>query len=175
MARSVALVANWWNLFVRLADPEHHREAITSRPLLLTVIGRANPARRAYHPPRQQPAWATRLGATGVRPHRRLLRRVASNRRAVDTTGSMVSDPQRGTDEVPPRTPTCATTANSDHRGHSHGLTNTRIDRRRLKPTAGFRMMPSSFSIATRSSVKKGREKTDMGSTFRRRQYDRSP
>jgi hypothetical protein len=40
MARSVALVVNWWNLFVRLADPDHHREAITSRPLLLTAIGR---------------------------------------------------------------------------------------------------------------------------------------
>lgn len=40
MARSVALVANWWNLFARLADPDHHREAITSRPLLLTAIGR---------------------------------------------------------------------------------------------------------------------------------------
>src|ERR1700761_2349415 len=34
MARIVALVFNWWNLFVRLADPDHHREAITSRPLL---------------------------------------------------------------------------------------------------------------------------------------------
>jgi hypothetical protein len=30
----VALIYNWWSLFVRLADPEHHREAITSRPLL---------------------------------------------------------------------------------------------------------------------------------------------
>jgi len=40
MARCVALVANWWNLFARLADPDHHREAITSRPLLLTAIGR---------------------------------------------------------------------------------------------------------------------------------------
>ena len=40
MARSVALVANWWNLYVRLADPDHHREAITTRPLLLTAIGR---------------------------------------------------------------------------------------------------------------------------------------
>ncbi len=40
MARSVAPVANWRNLFVRLADPDHHREAITSRPLLLTAIGR---------------------------------------------------------------------------------------------------------------------------------------
>jgi hypothetical protein len=40
MARCVALVFNWWNLFVRLADPDHHREAITSRPLLLQAIGR---------------------------------------------------------------------------------------------------------------------------------------
>ena len=40
MAGTVALVFNWWNLFVRLADPDHHREAITSRPLLLSAIGR---------------------------------------------------------------------------------------------------------------------------------------
>lgn len=40
MARFVALIFNWWNLFVRLAEPDHHREAITSRPLLLTAIGR---------------------------------------------------------------------------------------------------------------------------------------
>jgi hypothetical protein len=40
MARFVALVFNWWTLFARLADPDHHREAITSRPLLLTAIGR---------------------------------------------------------------------------------------------------------------------------------------
>src|SRR6516164_400588 len=40
MAGCVALVFNWWNLFVRLADPAHHREAITSRPLLLQAIGR---------------------------------------------------------------------------------------------------------------------------------------
>jgi len=31
MAGYVALVFNWWNLFVRLADPNHHREAITRR------------------------------------------------------------------------------------------------------------------------------------------------
>src|SRR5437773_8528518 len=35
MARFVALVYNWWNLFVRLANPHKHHEAITSRPLLL--------------------------------------------------------------------------------------------------------------------------------------------
>ena len=36
MARFVALVFNWWTLVARLADPDHHREAITMRPLLLT-------------------------------------------------------------------------------------------------------------------------------------------
>lgn len=39
-ARMVALIYNWWSLFMRLADPDHHREAITSRPLLLSAIAR---------------------------------------------------------------------------------------------------------------------------------------
>ncbi|MBV8574715.1 MAG: transposase, partial [Acetobacteraceae bacterium] len=40
LAGTVALVYNWWSLFARLAEPEHHREAITSRPLLLSAIAR---------------------------------------------------------------------------------------------------------------------------------------
>jgi hypothetical protein len=40
MAGCVALVFNWWSLFARLAEPDRHREAITSRPLLLQAIGR---------------------------------------------------------------------------------------------------------------------------------------
>ena len=39
-ARMVALVYNSWNLFVRCAQPERAREAITSRPLLLHAVGR---------------------------------------------------------------------------------------------------------------------------------------
>ncbi len=35
MACMVALVDNWWTLFVRLAQPHKHFEAISSRPLLL--------------------------------------------------------------------------------------------------------------------------------------------
>lgn len=38
MARIVALVCNWWNVFARLADPSEHMEALTSRPVLLQVI-----------------------------------------------------------------------------------------------------------------------------------------
>ncbi len=40
MARMVALIYNWWNLFVRLAIPNKHHEAITSRPLMLSSVGR---------------------------------------------------------------------------------------------------------------------------------------
>ena len=40
MARMIALFYNWWSLFVRLAIPDKHAEAITSRPLLLHSIGR---------------------------------------------------------------------------------------------------------------------------------------
>lgn len=39
-ARMVAQVYNWWNLFVRCAEPDRPREAITSRPLLLHAVGR---------------------------------------------------------------------------------------------------------------------------------------
>ena len=40
IARLIALVYNWWNVFTRLARPDIHMEAITSRPLLLHAIGR---------------------------------------------------------------------------------------------------------------------------------------
>lgn len=39
-AWTVALVYDWWSLFVRCADPQRAREAITSRPLLLYSVGR---------------------------------------------------------------------------------------------------------------------------------------
>jgi hypothetical protein len=37
-ARMLALFYDWWNIFVRLVDPDLHREAITSRPLFLSAI-----------------------------------------------------------------------------------------------------------------------------------------
>ena len=71
MARLIALVYNWWTLFGRLADPDHHREALTSRPLLLHGI-----ARQTRH------AGQTRLTITashGRRHHAVLaLRRIAT-------------------------------------------------------------------------------------------------
>ena len=44
MARINALIYNWWTVFMRLAVPEKHAEAITSRPLALQGI-----ARRTQH------------------------------------------------------------------------------------------------------------------------------
>lgn len=40
MARIIAQVYLWWHVFVRMADRDHHREAITSRPTLLHSIAR---------------------------------------------------------------------------------------------------------------------------------------
>jgi hypothetical protein len=40
VARLIALVYNWWTLYVRLADPDHHHEALTTRSLLLNAVGR---------------------------------------------------------------------------------------------------------------------------------------
>lgn len=42
MARLIAIVANWWNVFCRLACPDSHREAITSRPAFLNIMGRVS-------------------------------------------------------------------------------------------------------------------------------------
>lgn len=40
MGNMVALVYNWWSLYGRMFDGEHHREAITSRPALLGGVAR---------------------------------------------------------------------------------------------------------------------------------------
>lgn len=39
MAKNVALIYNWWSLFVKLSFPNKHAEAITSKPLMLNSIG----------------------------------------------------------------------------------------------------------------------------------------
>ena len=40
MAQMMALIYNWWTLFARCVNPDNHMEAITSRPILLSSIGR---------------------------------------------------------------------------------------------------------------------------------------
>jgi len=40
IARMIALVYNWWSLFIRLVEAEKHYEAIVSRPLLLHGVSK---------------------------------------------------------------------------------------------------------------------------------------
>lgn len=39
-AKFIALIYDWWTIFVRLIEPNHHREAVTTRPLLLSAVGK---------------------------------------------------------------------------------------------------------------------------------------
>ena len=57
-ARAVALIYNWWSLFVRLANPQSRREAITSRPWLMSSVGR-----------RTEHAGQTTITLTGLHAH----------------------------------------------------------------------------------------------------------
>jgi hypothetical protein len=57
-ARAVALIYNWWSLFVRLAHPQARREAITARPWLMAAIGR-----------RTEHAGQTTITLTGLHAH----------------------------------------------------------------------------------------------------------
>jgi len=65
MARNTALIYNWWSLFARLAIPERHAEAITSRPLLLEAVGQQTRHGRQTH-----------LMLTSIHGNHRQLRRI---------------------------------------------------------------------------------------------------
>ncbi len=88
MARLIALIYDWWSLFVRLADPERHREAITSRPLLLHGV-----ARQTWH------AGQTRLTVTSHHGRREAvaaaLRRIAGFFRALTQNAEQLSAEDR--------------------------------------------------------------------------------
>jgi hypothetical protein len=68
MARMVALIYNWWTLFVRLAQPHKHFEAISSRPLLLHGV-----ATHTHH------AGQTRLTVTSLHAKRSAIQTVLMN------------------------------------------------------------------------------------------------
>jgi len=74
-ARAVALIYNWWSLFVRLASPEARREAITSRPWLMSSVGR-----------RTEHAGQTTITLTGLHAHfgkaRQVLMRISAQLQA---------------------------------------------------------------------------------------------
>jgi hypothetical protein len=68
-ARLVALFYVWWNIFVRLAEPDWHREAITSRPLPDKRRSRSRACTPARFPPR--PRFAGSRRSCGAWPQMR--------------------------------------------------------------------------------------------------------
>ena len=86
-ARLLALFYDWWNIFVRLAEPDLHREAITSRPLFLSAI-----ATRTRHA-RQTTIRVTSSHAK-ARPTARALEAVAKFLRSLAENAEQLARPQ---------------------------------------------------------------------------------
>ena len=86
-ARLNALVYDWWNVFVRLADPHRHREAITGRPLVLSAI-----ATRTRHA-RQTTIRVTSSHAK-AKPVARALEAVAAFLRGLAESAEQLARPQ---------------------------------------------------------------------------------
>ena len=88
MARMVALVYNWWTLFVRLAQPHKHFEAISSRPLVLHGV--------ATHTPH---AGQTRLTITSLHAKQSAIQAVLTNLAGflstLNTTAEQWTDAER--------------------------------------------------------------------------------
>ena len=88
MARMVALVYNWWTLFVRLAQPHKHFEAISSRPLLLHGV-----ATQTKH------AGQTRLTITSTHAKQSVIQGVLTNLTgflaSLKATAEQLTDTQR--------------------------------------------------------------------------------
>ena len=91
-ARLVALFYDWWNTFVRLADPSLHREAVTGRPLFLSAI--ATRTRHAANDhPRDQFARQGQARRQGARGRRRIPAKPGQKCGAVDGPAKMAGDP----------------------------------------------------------------------------------
>jgi hypothetical protein len=88
MARLIALIYNWWTLYSRLADPDHHHEALTTRSLLLNAV-----ARQTRH------AGQTRLTVTSNHGRREQvkasLQRIAKFLAELKKTAEQLTDAER--------------------------------------------------------------------------------
>ena len=84
MARFIALIYNWWSLFVRLAEPGKHLEPITSRRLLLSAI--AERTRHARQTTLRVASSHAKAGCVARREGLRKLDRVESRERQARVT-----------------------------------------------------------------------------------------
>jgi len=87
MARHTALFYNWWSLFTRLAIPERHAEAITSRPLLLHAVGKETRHSGQVHLTLTSVHGAWRRARERVTALAAFLRRVQTNAEQLDWAG----------------------------------------------------------------------------------------
>jgi hypothetical protein len=101
MAGMVALISNWWSLFVRLAGPDHHREVITSRPLLLHAVARQSRHAGQTRLKGQLDARQGQGRGPGAAADRQLLRRPQTKCGAVERPRALVPDPVTGAHQVP--------------------------------------------------------------------------
>jgi len=90
MGRIIALVYNWWTIFMRLGIPDKHAEAITSRPLALHGI-----ARQTRHG-NQTTVEITSTHAEGSKIAQ-ILTKVSGFLKAIKTTAEQLTQEQRWT------------------------------------------------------------------------------
>ena len=138
-ARLVALFYDWWNIFVRLAEPDWHREAITSRPLLLHAI-----AERVRHA-RQTTIKIASTHARSV-PAAHALRAVAAFLRGLVGSAEQLTDlqrwrenPRQGLQNLPQRPP-LAISAAAEAGVTQPAVEKTRSSEMTRPPTAAFRI-----------------------------------
>ena len=125
MARLIALIYNWWSLFVRLADPrspprgDHQPAASASRDCPPDPPRRSDPADGDIEP------WAAEGGGRGFAADHRLLPDPGAKCGAVERRGSLAPDPGGSAEEVPPWPPAGASALAPTASGRAGGLKST--------------------------------------------------
>jgi len=89
MANFIALVYNWWNLYLRFYDEEHHREAIRPRPILMSGGRPAGQKRRAANRQSQRPARKRRHYRLGRHTHQQRVAAHSSHHGAMERRATL--------------------------------------------------------------------------------------
>ncbi|MDF0677475.1 MAG: hypothetical protein P0120_24525 [Nitrospira sp.] len=84
----VALIYNWWTLFVRLAQPHKHCQAIASRPLLLHGVA-------THHPTPDTRASRSPACTPSARPSNEVLTNLAGFLRTLKAPAEQWTDADR--------------------------------------------------------------------------------
>ena len=138
-ARLIALFYNWWNIFVRLADPTLHREAIASRPLYLTAIATRTRHARPNDDPRDQLARQGQARRSSACGRRRFPAGPGQKCGAVHPPGNLAGDPVARLPSLPQR-PSPARPAPPRPKLMQPKREKPQTAKNVRSPTAGFRL-----------------------------------